>query len=194
MVNFIIPNKQPPTRSHQKRDLYCLLVARSDIIASLNTCNLILNNVKSIKDDYLYPLTTSVVICYSRPFTANKPYGALPKKWNKFDNPKYQITHDKLLQARHELFAHSDINVRKAMIVPQNIPLIIDGGRELKSPEISTQVTYKLFEIDFFDIVKKTNLDIGMRMQKEIDKLLIDLYANMELPNEIFNLRVDEGL
>ncbi len=194
MVNFIIPSKQPPTRSHQKRDLYRLLIARSDMHASLNACNLILNNIKSIKDENLYPLTTSVVVCYSRPFTANKPYGALPKRWSKFDNPKYQTTHDRLLQARHELFAHSDMNVRKAQIVPQNVSFAMEGGRELRSPEIGIQVTYTLFEIDFFRIVKETNLDIGMRMQDEIDKLLIDLYADMELPNTVFDLRVDEGL
>ncbi|OPX36027.1 MAG: hypothetical protein B1H12_07970 [Desulfobacteraceae bacterium 4484_190.2] len=138
--------------------------------ASLSACNLILKNVKSIKDENLYPLTTSVVVCYSRPFTANKPYGSLPQKWSKFDNQQYQATHEKLLQARHELFAHSDMNVRKAQIVPPNVPLVFDGGQELKSPQISTQVDYKLFEIDFFKIVRETNLDIGRRIQSEIDK------------------------
>lgn len=194
MVNFIIPSKQLPARSHQKRDLYRLLIARSDIYASLNACNLILNNVKSIKDENLYPLTTSVVVCYSRPFTANKPYGALPKRWSKFDNPLYQNTHDMLLQARHELFAHSDMDIRKAQIIPPNVPFVIDGDKDLKSPEISTQVSYKLFAIDFFKIVKETNLDIGKRIQAEINKLTIDLYADMELPNKEFYLRIDEGL
>lgn len=189
-----MPSRQPPARSRQKRDLYRLLIARSDMNASLSACDLILKNVKSIKDENLYPLTASVVVCYSRPFTANKPYGSLPKKWSKFDNPQYQATHKKLLQARHELFAHSDMNVRKAQVVPPNVSLVIDGGKELKSPEISTQVSYKLFEIDFFNIVRETNLDIGRRIQAEIDKLIFDLYANMELPNEAFNLRVDEGL
>nr|NJM02160.1 hypothetical protein [Desulfobacula sp.] len=86
------------------------------------------------------------------------------------------------------------MNVRKAQIVPPNVPLVIDEGRELKSPEISTQVSYMLFEIDFFKIVRETNLDLGRRMQAEIDKMIIDLYGNMQLPNEAFNLRVDEGL
>ncbi|MCM2284283.1 MAG: hypothetical protein NDI81_05855 [Desulfobacula sp.] len=194
MVNFSMPSLQPPARSYQKRDLYRLLIARSDLNASLNACDLILKNVKSIKDENLYPLTTSVVVCYSRPFTANKPYGSLPKKWSKFDRQQYQDTHEKLLQARHELFAHSDMNVRKVQIVPPNVPLVIDEGRELKSPEISTQVSYILFEIDFFKIVRETNLDLGRRMQAEIDKMIIDLYGNMQLPNEAFNLRVDEGL
>lgn len=194
MVNFSIPSKQPPVRSHQKRDLYRLLIARSDMNASLRACELILKTVKSIKDEKLYPLTTSVVVCYSRPFTKNEPYGSLPKKWSKFDNPQYQATHDRLLQARHELFAHSDMKVRKAQIVPPNVPLGVDGDKVLKSPEIGTQVSYKLFEIGFFKIIKETNLDLGRRMQVEIDKLIIELYGNMELPNEIFNLRVDEGL
>ena len=162
--------------------------------AALNACELILHNVKNIKDENLYPLTTSVVVCYSRPFTKNAPYGSLPKKWAKFNNPQYQATHDRLLQARHELFAHSDMNVRKAQIVPPNLPLGINGGKVLKSPEISTQVSYTLFEIDFFKIVRETNLDLGRRMQVDIDTLIIDLYGNMDLPNEVFTIRVDEGL
>ena len=194
MVNFSMPTQQPPARSNQKRNLYQLLIARSDLVASLRACDFIIKNVKSIKDENLYPLTTSVVVCYARPFTKNKPYGSLPKKWSKFDKPQYQATHNRLLQARRELFAHSDMNVRKAQIVPPNVPLGIDGGKELKSPEIGTQVNYTLFEIDFFKIVRKTNLDIGQRIQTEIDKLIIDLYENMELPNDTFDLRVDEGL
>ena len=189
-----MPTKQPPARSLQKRDLYRLLVARSDMNASLRAADFIIKNVKSIKDDNLYPLTTSVIVCYARPFTANKPYGSLPNKWSKFDNPQYQATHDKLLQDRHELFAHSDMNVRKALIVPPYVPLRIHGGEEWKSPEIGTEVSYTLFELDFFKIVRETNIDIGRRMQTEIDKLIIDLYENMELPNKAFSLRVDEGL
>lgn len=194
MVNYSIPTKQPPARSQQKRDLYRLLVARSDMNASLRAADLIIKNVKSIKDRNLYPLTTSVIVCYARPFTANKPYGSLPNKWSKFDNSRYQTTHDKLLQARHELFAHSDMNVRKVLIVPPNATLISHGGHEWKSPEIATEVSYTLFGLDFFKIVRETNIDIGRRMQDEIDKLIIDLYENMELPNKAFNLRVDEGL
>jgi hypothetical protein len=50
-------------------------------------------------------------------------------------------------------------------------------------------MNYKLFEIDCFKIVRETNLDLGRRIQAEID-----IYGNMQLPNEAFNLRVDEGL
>jgi len=194
MVNFLLPQKQPPKRSHQKRNLYRLLIARSDITASLNACDLILKNIKSIKDENLYPLTTSVVVCYARPFTSNKPYGSLPKKWSKFDNPQHKTTHEVLLKARHELFAHSDMNIRKAQIVPPNIPLVFGKQRELKSIGISTQVSTKFFEIDFFKIVKETNLNLGRRVQAEIDNLLIELYGDMQLPNKEFLLRIDEGL
>jgi hypothetical protein len=162
--------------------------------ASLRATDLIINNVKSIKDDSLYPLTTSVIVCYACPFTSNKPHGCLPKKWSKFDNPQYQATHDTLLQARHELFAHSDMNVREALIVPPNVPFVVHEGKERKSSKIGTKVSFILFGLDFFKIARETNLDIGRRIQAEIDKLIIDLYENMELPNKAFSLRVDEGL
>ena len=194
VIDFIMPKKQPPKRSFLKKSLIRLLIARSDINAALHACDLILQNVQGPKDKLLYPLTTSVVVCYSRPFTENEPHGSLPSKWTKFDNTKYQFTHDKLLQSRHQLFAHSDMNVRKAQIVPPNVPLEINEGTELKSPEISTQVRYTLFEIDFFKIVREAILDLGRRMQAEISKLIIDLYGNINLPNNVFDIRVDEGL
>ena len=31
-------------------------------------------------------------------------------------------------------------------------------------------------------------------MHTEINKMVIDLYENMQLPNDVFNLRIDEGL
>jgi len=194
MVNFSIPSRQPPARSHLKKDLYKLLIARSDLHASLQACELILKTVKSIEDDNLYPLTTSVVVCYSRPFTMNKPYGSLPGKWSRFKNPKYKNVHDSLLKARHEFFAHSDMKVRRAQIIPPNIPIGLEGGKEFKSPDISTQISGAIFDLDFFKTVKETNLDLGRRINSEIERIIIDLYGDMELPNNAFYLRVDEGL
>lgn len=194
MVNFQIPVRQPPARSHKKLELARLLTARSDITAALNSCDLILQNVKGIEDERLYPLTAAVVICYSRPFTENKPYGCLPGRWTKFDDPKFKKTHEKLMEARHKLFAHSDMEARRPQIVPPNAALEIEGDKSIKSPFIGTQVRYVLFHVDFFGIVKEMILDLGRRMQVEIERLIADLYSDMDLPNAPFHIRIDEGL
>lgn len=194
MLDFEIPKRQPPARSYKKKELSRLLIARSDITAALRSCDLILANVKGIEDETLYPLTAAVVVCYSRPFTVNKPYGCLPAKWTKFADPRFKKAHEKIMEARNTLFAHSDMEARRPQIVPPNSSLKIGGVGDLKSPFISTQVRYALFQIGFFVILKETILDLGRRMQVEIDGLIADLYSGMDLPNAPFHIRIDEGL
>ena len=194
-MDFILSKKQSPSRSQQKKDLYRLLLARSDIKAALDACDLILKNVDSLKDELLYPLTTAVVVCYARPFTQNKPYGPLPKKYAKFDNQIFQAVHEKLIKARHETFAHSDMNVRKAIVVPPNVVIgRTEKGVELKSSKVGVQVSYYLWQPNAFKDVRDAILDLGSRLQTEIEELQAHLYSGMELPNAKFTIRIDEGL
>ena len=192
MVKFIL--QKSPKRSQLKKNLYKLLLARSDITASLNACELILKDITDLGEKRLYPLTTAVVVCYVRPFTKNRPFGSLTKKWSKFSEVKFKNVHDKLIKARHEIFAHSDMNIRKVQIVPPNVSVIKNGKKEIKSSHIGTQSNFYLFSIDFFKSVRRLILDLGGRLQKEIDRLINDLYSNLELPNKEFYLRIDEGL
>ena len=194
-MNFSISHRQPPARSYKKRELYRLLIARSDITAALNACDLIIKNVATLKDDLLYPLTTAVVVCYARPFTENKPHGALPKRYIKFDNPLHQEVHDKLIKARHEAFAHSDMNIRWAQIVSPNVVFgKTETGIDLKGVDVGIQVRYYLWAPDFFTKVRETILDLGQRLQRDIEELKDNLYKGMELPNAPFKIRIDEGL
>lgn len=196
MVNFLLPKKQLPLRSQQKKDLYKMLVARSDINAALSACDLILEKFKDFSDikdrqyALFYSLTTAVIVCYSRPFTVNKPYGALSTR---FCNPKYKSIHDQLIKSRHEMFAHSNMDVRKAQIVPPDFLIFRGRGEELKSAYISTQVSLYLFPVDFFVQVRKTILDLGSQLQGKIDLLIEELYSGMDLPRRPFTIRIDEG-
>lgn len=193
-INFTILKNKIPARSIQKQNLYKLLIARSDIKASFDACNLLLEKVKGIKDDLYYPLSTAVIICYARPFTANKPYGALPNKWSEFTIPRYKQIHKKLINARNKLMAHSDMEVRKVKILPPKIPLSLKNSDEIKSPKVSTVISYYIFPVDFFNGVKEVNLNIGRRLHEEAEKLVSILYKNMDLPNAMFDLRLDDGL
>ena len=111
-MNLVLHKKQPPSRLQRKKELYKLLIARSDITASLNACKSMLDRVDGMGHELYYPLYSAIVVCYSRPFTNNKPHGALSRKWYTFENALNKKTHGELLKARHELIAHSDMSVK----------------------------------------------------------------------------------
>ena len=196
-MTFAIPARQPPKRSQRKKDLYRLLLARSDIGAANTACQLFLRTVSDLKDELYYPLFTAIVVCYARPFTANEPFGALPRKWAKFSDARSQSLHDDLLRARHELVAHSDATVRTAKIIPPDsfVGYLGDEKRELRSGKrIGTETSYYLFQIPRIRQIPTITLDLTRRLNAEIDTLVDDLYGGMELPRGKFRLRIDEGL
>jgi hypothetical protein len=191
---FTVPKKQPPSRAQRKKNLYRLLVARSDIGAAHAACELFLKTVTDLSDDLYYPLFTAIVVCYARPFTNNKPFGPLPDKWGKFIDPNQQKLHDSLIKTRHELVAHSDLSVRKAMIVPPGVLIGRLKERELRSSKIGTQTNYFLFRIPEIRKIPSLTADLGRRVNVDIEVALEGLYGGMELPCAKFLLRIDDGL
>lgn len=191
---FTIPKKQPPSRAQKKKNLYKLLVARSDIHAAHAACELFLKTITDLSDDLYYPLFTAIVVCYARPFTNNKPYGSLPDKWGRFIDPDQQKLHDSLIKTRHEIVAHSDLSVLKAMIVPPGILIGRLKERELRSAKIGAQTNYYLFHIPQIREIPILTADLGKRVNAEIKIALEELYGGMELPRGKFLLRIDDGL
>jgi hypothetical protein len=138
-------------------------------------------------------LAAAIVICYSRPFTPSRrnSLGCLPGEWTKFKNPKLQQAHDTLLQARGEIVAHSDGEIRQIKIFPPNI--------KPKEPSIpkSSRIAFaiKTYTLSLSQIknCQAACEDLSIRMMPEIEKLLEEIYGNMELPQREFLLRIDEG-
>lgn len=141
-MNFILHAKQPPPRSVRKKELSKLLMARTDIIAAMNSAELMLERVTSISDDLYYSIFTATIVCYARPFTNNKPYGSLPKRYGKFKNDLQTRTHQEIMSARHELIAHSDMTVRRAKIVPKGAVIGDLNGKDLRSAGIGTKTNF----------------------------------------------------
>lgn len=185
---------QPPSRSVKKRELYKLLVARSDITASLNSCKQLLEMVDGLGHKLYYPLFTAVVICYARPFTKNKPFGSLPEKWYKFNDAMLKEIHEDLLKARHELIAHSDMTVKEAYIIPPGYEMGKDGEKSIVSEFVAVQTTTEYFPRPMFEKAHKLCMFQGSRLNEEIDKLVTELYGNMELPNAPFKIKIHDGL
>lgn len=194
-MNFVLAHRQPPLRSRRKMELYKMLVARSDIDAARTSAELFLKTVRDIGSELYYPLFTAIVICYARPFTNNVPYGALPKKWEKFSDKKLQDVHDSLMKARNEIVAHSDMSIRKVMIVPAGVVIgKLENGKEMKSASIGVQTNYYLFREHQIRDVHTLTRDLGHRLNMEIESRVAELYEGMQLPASPFNLRIDEGL
>ena len=192
-MEIVLHKKQPESRSRTKKELYKLLIARSDITASLNTCKLLLEKVDGMGHELYYPFYTAIVTCYCRPFTQNKPYGALGKKWYSFEDEVMKDTHESLLDARHELIAHSDMNVKEAIIVPPGVKTGPDGDDQIVSDFIGV-TTMHYFPRPMFEKTYNLCLYQGTRINTEIDILIDRLYRGMELPNAPFKIRINDGL
>jgi len=153
-----------------------------------------LEEVDGMSHPLYYPLYSAIVVCYSRPFTNNKPHGSLAKKWNKFEDKILERTHYELLKARNELIAHSDMNVRIASIVPQYVEIKSNAKKPIISSEISAQISSYYYHKSFFkDAIMLFNHQ-GLKLNEAIDFLVNDLYAGMELPRAVFTIKIDDGL
>src|SRR5437773_2561704 len=177
--------RKAPTKSSKKRDLHRLAVARSDIAAALEACNLLLANVDHLGHDLYQPLFHAIAISYARPFTANRPLGSLPAKWSRYANPGFQEAHDQLLSVRNQFVAHSDQDERTVQIVP---PYVTVPGANTHYDKVGVGVRTVVFPIENFVVVRDMCLDIGRRIEKAIDPLLDELYKDKVLPAAMFPL------
>lgn len=178
MINLKIPK--------QKRiKLYKLAIARNDITEALLTTRLFMNTVKSISDWSFQPLQDAIVIAYARPFTGNKPYGSLDQSWGNFGDAGLEKLHELMLETRNTLIAHSDRLHRNVQIVPKGTSSI--PGIETNK-DLALTVSNEKIAINMFPRIELLCLDLGGRLDKEIYKLLDELYGDKNLPPEPFDL------
>jgi hypothetical protein len=175
----------------RKKQLYKLVVARSDIAAAVNACDLFISRVKNVGDDLYFPLLNAIVVCYSRPFSTNRPFGSLPNKWHKFANKKYQALHEKLIDLRDKIIAHSDLEIRKVYIYPKGTFIGKNGQRELKTANLGVAITNTVLPVEVFSDIRATCFDLGLRLNAEVEKQLHSLYGNTSFPPGQFELEFD---
>ncbi len=176
MFSFIYLNK--------KKELYKLLVARSDILAAHTTCDYFLANVKDMKHQLYFPLQSAIIVSYGRPFSDNKPLGPLKNKWGKFQDQQLQKMHNDLLELRNKMIAHSDHEHRKAHIIPKGASHPVLG----KIKRLSASVSSKALPIERFQIIRRLCFDLNTRLNQEADKQLEELFENKDLPPKEFEL------
>lgn len=169
-------------------------MARSDVSAAISAADLLINRVDHLGDDLYYPLFSAMVVCYARPFTNNRPYGSIPNRYERFESQRHRRIHRQIIDARHELIAHSDMTIRKAQIVPAGTRIGRHGDQDINSAGLGSQVSHYFFTISMFPEVKATAKIFGDRINSDIETLLHELYEGMELPKRPFDLKVDDGL
>lgn len=191
-----------PSRRDKKDELRKIILAHSDINAAYDTAIHFLNVVlmgsryqsgsKMGMDNPLYqPLLSAIVVSYAKPFIDNDTVGKLRKRWSQFDNPRWAAAHERILKARHELFAHSDADIRQIRIHPAGQLSILRGQ---KTSGIGYSIRGYNITYNEVKIIADLSLDLATRLHKEVDRLLHDLFDGMELPNREFFLRSNHGL
>ena len=179
------------SRSKQKKELYKIAVARTDIFSAQKTCRVIIERIDSLEDELYAPLFHAAVIAYGRPFVDNKSTGVLSRHWSNFSDSRLQWTHNQLIKTRHEIVAHSDSNARAVHIIPPSArPKFGLPASNSVSLKIDSYYYPKQAFSDAFD----TCADLMGRFNSRIEELLTTLYGNVDLQNELIPLTFDEGL
>jgi len=174
--------------SLRKKEFYKIVVARSDITAALKACELFLSTVKDLGDDSYFPLLNAIIVCYSRPFSKNKPLGPLPKKWHRFDNGRFQEVHETILELRNKTVAHSDLEIRKVFIIPKGTPVRKTG---IRSEALGVGISNRALPMEIFPEIRATCFDLGRRLNVEVKEQLELLFRDKDLPQEEFELTFD---
>lgn len=189
------------TRAERKRELHKMILAHSDVHAAFKAAehflSIMVPYARTNQTEYagmdhpVYsPLVEAIVISYARPFTANNSLGQLKREWHRFPQARLQCAHEKLLKARNELIAHSDMVVRQVKIHPPG-PSIVKG---LKAVGVGYSIRNYSFSIRQVIDIRDAAVDLAKRLHTAVEKLLNDLYEGMDLPGKPFYLRFDDGL
>ena len=88
---------------NEKKNLYKLILARSDIASALFACRFFIKNVTDIKNELWLPLQEAIIVSYARPFSNNRPLCPLEKSWGLIPDARLQEIHDRALKARDKL-------------------------------------------------------------------------------------------
>jgi|SRR3989344_8263988 len=170
----------------ERINLYKLVIARNDITEALLTTELFLKTVSSISSPYFQPLQDAIVIAYARPFTGNAPYGALAKKWSVFSDVAMESTHEMLIHTRMKLVAHSDMTYRRVVIMPKGTSML--PGETQPNEDVVLRVSTKKIALTTFPLIRNLCLDLGSRLDDEVEKITDAFISDENFPKAPFDL------
>lgn len=167
------------------RSLYKLIVARSDVFAADLCAERFQKEVTDFSSPLYYPLFVSIVVCYGRPFSENKPFGPLKGKWSEFKNSNFAQMHENLLELRNQVVAHSDMKVRQVQLIPPGCEMW-KGGKV--SEGLNIRIRTLFMPIEQVPIVQQTIRNLYERLDESVNSELSRIEEEFEIPEEIFGL------
>src|ERR1700682_4308310 len=179
------------SRGARKKKLYKLIVALKDIVEARHACSLFGKTITSTGDDLYYSLVHSIVVSYSKTFVENKALGPLSAHWRKFEKPKLQKTHNRLLKFRHDNIAHNDLDTAQVQIIPPGAKM---KGQQTTALAVSWAISRHVLDPQNFQLIWDTIEDLRVRLMEAIDEEMLVLYGLSHLPSEPFPFTFVEGL
>jgi hypothetical protein len=125
----------PSTRDLQ-RQVIQLVHAATDMRCAAALADKLLDGPADDFSAWAWGLLTGMVVSYARPFTTSQTYGNFPAKWSKFKGkPFFKRHHDRLIEYRHGLLAHTDLSPHREVVVfPSGGPLRVPFVTERRFP------------------------------------------------------------
>jgi hypothetical protein len=157
---------------HRKKMLFKLVIARVDMLTAEQTCELLLDLTPDPGSPLYVALNNALVVAYARPFTNNKPLGALPARWQRFGDARQSELHADLLAARNRVVAHSQMFDGKVVIVPRGSRFSPGDPPMLEAVGIAVD----MFAPDVISDIRDLCRSLRQRIHEEAERLLDILY------------------
>jgi hypothetical protein len=173
-----------------RKEIYKLALALSDIRLADLTCvgfkKIISSTEKNLSYDINYAFMAAITTSYARPFVDNKSTGVLKKHWRNFHDQRLQETHEYIIKARHEVYAHSDSEIARLFIVPAGSYI---RGVDRIAPRASFLFESYEFPPDMIIDIHDCCIDLKKRLEDEVSRLIDELCAEADVPKTEFELK-----
>jgi hypothetical protein len=153
-----------PQRERRRR-LCRFALALSDIHASTQACDLMLTERPDMGDPHYWAYHTAIVAAYGRPFTENKPLGRVPasRLLGTLTQGQREL-HEEILENRHTVAAHSDLQARPVYYMPKGAKIGETGMRSEGGGFVTSNMGWTF---DRWERVKKLTMIVGAWVQAE---------------------------
>jgi hypothetical protein len=168
----MVRKAQGPSEQTQRKRLARLHTARSDIELAREMCEAAMSMELDKADPVSWAFHHAVVVSYGRPFTKNRPLGALGAKWQRFADPRLEAIHRSVMIQRDEVIAHADLRWRPVVLVGPNTQL--PSGVIAVKPMIMG--ARPIYEAVAYPAVNEVCLDLVPRLTQAFDEQFHELY------------------
>jgi hypothetical protein len=153
-------------------------------------------------DPLTYGLLTGLVVTYARPFTESRDLGRLESKWSSFpDRPDFKRHHDRLIEYRRTLLAHTDNPSRRRVAIFtrgyfSDRPVVTEGRSGIDTRGIANVIELVKFQEERF---RRATDEIAARLHNlaswpERELIELDVSGQFEIIDSSSETFVDTSL